>query len=73
MAQHFLKEFCRREEVAREFKQYSKDSVVAVGWPVSWNSAAAETLRDLLRTAGFPPAFTISEPVGAAFHFLGTN
>ncbi len=73
MAQHFLKEFCRREEVAREFKQYSKDSVVAVGCPVSWNSAAAETLRDLLRTAGFPPAFTISEPVGAAFHFLSTR
>ena len=46
--------------------------MIAAGCPVSWTrTGAAETLRSLLKQAGFPPIFTISEPVGAAFHFLG--
>src|SRR5262249_56469593 len=47
---------------------------VAGGCPVAWLAGGgAQTLLSLLKDAGFPPAFAIPEPVGAAFHFLGTQ
>jgi molecular chaperone DnaK len=74
MALRFLTEVRRAERLSERFQFAGNEAVVVAGCPVSWMaSGGAETLRALLREAGFPPAFTIPEPVGAAFHFLGSQ
>ena len=72
-ARQFMLQIRRLDGLAHELDRHSGDSVVAVGFPVSWNKAGADTLLELLRQAKFPPAFAVPEPVGAAFHFLGVR
>src|SRR5262245_5478147 len=73
-ALRFLQEVRRAERLAEKIDLARNEGVVAAGCPVAWLSGGgAETLLSLIKEAGFPPAFTIPEPVGAAFHFLGTQ
>jgi hypothetical protein len=73
-ALRFLTEVRSAERLAERFQFAAGEAVVAAGCPVSWlTGSGAETLRSLLKEAGFPPAFAIPEPVGAAFHFLGAQ
>ncbi len=74
MALRFLTEVRRAERLSERFEFAGDEAVIVAGCPVSWMAGGgAETLRALLREAGFPPAFAIPEPVGAAFHFLGSQ
>src|SRR5262249_51297137 len=74
MALRFLSEVRKAERLSERFELAGDEAVVVAGCPVSWMQGdGAETLRALLREAGFPPAFAIPEPVGAAFHFLGSQ
>ena len=74
IALEFLTAVRRAERIAEPFERTAGEAVVAAGCPVSWlANGSAETLRLLLKQAGFPPAFAIPEPVGAAFHFLGMH
>jgi hypothetical protein len=60
--------------LAQELDRHFADAIVAAGCPVSWiTSGAQQTLLRLLKDAGFPAAFAVPEPVGAAFHFLGAR
>lgn len=73
-ALRFLTEVRHAERLAEKFEFAANEAIVAAGCPVSWmSSGGAETLLSLLKQAGFPPAFAIPEPVGAAFHFLGVQ
>jgi Hsp70 protein len=73
-ALRFLTEVRRAERLSEKIELAGKEAVVAAGCPVAWLSGGgAQTLLGLIKQAGFPPAFTIPEPVGAAFHFLGTQ
>jgi Hsp70 protein len=60
--------------LAQELERHFGDAIIAVGCPVAWiTSGAQQALLRLLNDAGFPPAFAVPEPVGAAFHFLGAR
>src|SRR5215510_12606236 len=73
-ALRFLTEVRRADRLTENIDLTNKAAVLAAGCPVAWLSGGgAQTLLSLIKDAGFPPAFTIPEPVGAAFHFLGTQ
>jgi hypothetical protein len=73
-ALRFLTEVRRADRLNEKIELADKAAVLAAGCPVAWLSGGgAQTLLSLIKEAGFPPAFTIPEPVGAAFHFLGTQ
>jgi hypothetical protein len=73
-AMRFLSEVRGAERLAEKIQLAGSEAVLAAGCPVAWLSGGgAETLLSLIKQTGFPPAFTIPEPVGAAFHFLGTQ
>src|SRR5262245_49891408 len=73
VAQRFLTEVRAADRLKEKIKLADKAAVVAAGCPVAWISGGGKTLLSLIKEAGFPPSFTIPEPVGAAFHFLGTQ
>jgi len=74
IALRFLTEVRRAERLSEKFALAADEAVVAAGCPVAWMSGGgADTLLWLLKHAGFPPAFAVPEPVGAAFHFLGAQ
>jgi len=73
-ALRFLKEVRSAERLAEKIDLARGEGVVAAGCPVAWlTGGGAQALLAMLKDAGFPPAFAIPEPVGAAFHFLGTQ
>jgi Hsp70 protein len=73
-ALRFLQEVRRAERLAEKIDLAGSKGVVAAGCPVAWlTGGGAQVLLSMLKDAGFPPAFAIPEPVGAAFHFLGTQ
>src|SRR5689334_8491645 len=73
-ALRFLREVRRAERLAEKIDLAGSEGVVAAGCPVAWlTGGGAQALLTMLKDAGFPPAFAIPEPVGAAFHFLGTQ
>jgi Hsp70 protein len=73
-ARRFLTEVRAADRLNEKIALADKAVVLAAGCPVAWLSGGgAQTLLSLIKEAGFPPAFTIPEPVGAAFHFLGTH
>jgi len=73
-ALRFLTEVRQADRLAEKIELAGNEAVMAAGCPVTWMSGGgAQALLSLLKQAGFPPAFTIPEPVGAAFHFLGTQ
>jgi Hsp70 protein len=72
IARQFMTALRKSDGLAQEFERHFGDAIVAVGCPVSWVvNGAQQTLLRVLDEAGFPPAFAVPEPVGAAFHFLG--
>jgi hypothetical protein len=73
-ALRFLNEVRRAERLAEKIDLADSEAVVAAGCPVAWlTGGGAQALLSMLKDAGFPPAFAIPEPVGAAFHFIGTQ
>ena len=73
-ALRFLQEVRRAERLVEKIDLAGSEGVVAAGCPVAWlTGGGAQALLAMLKDAGFPPAFAIPEPVGAAFHFLGTQ
>lgn len=74
IAGEFMTALRGADGLAQELERHFGDAIIAAGCPVSWiASGAQQTLLRLLKDAGFPPAFAVPEPVGAAFHFLGAR
>jgi molecular chaperone DnaK (HSP70) len=74
IAGEFMTALRSADGLAQELERHFADAIVAAGCPVSWiASGAQQTLLRLLKEAGFPAAFAVPEPVGAAFHFLGAR
>ena len=69
-AQFFLKAIAQKEGLASHLRRFSDKAILAAGCPVSWTVDGANTLKRILKEAGFPPAFVVLEPVGAALYFL---
>ncbi len=69
VARRFMTAMARAEGVSSELRRHGHDAIVAAGSPVSWQADGEETLLNILGSAGFPPAYTVPEPVGAALYF----
>jgi hypothetical protein len=73
IAGQFLTAIAQAEGLGPKIRLHFEDAILAAGYPVSWADEGARTLIRLLKEAGFPPAFVVPEPAGAALYFLATG
>jgi hypothetical protein len=69
-AQLFMTAIAQKEGLSSHLRRFADTAILAAGCPVSWTVDGGNTLKRILKEAGFPPAFVVPEPVGAALYFL---